>query len=139
MCVGISLYTFKIDHSPSRGLVLGSIWRIWSQTLLINTGCENPNWQEAGRSWLYTKQQSSVWQGGGLVPRTTRLQIRCPNHLATLPPQCLMENLWHEKEKPLLSLSLSLSLPLPHKKSSIAMNDLKILTKSQLLKLVILK
>ena len=63
------------------------------------------------------------WQGGGLVPRTTRLQIQCPNHLATLPPQCLMENLWHDKKRSLLS-----SLPL--KKNSPATNDSKIVTKS---------
>ena len=49
-------------------------------------------------SWLFAKRsrgvelraienKSSEWQGGGLGPRTTRLQVHHPNHSATPPPQ----------------------------------------------------
>ena len=49
-------------------------------------------------SWLFAKRsrgvelgaienKSSEWQGGGLGPGTTRLQVQHPNHSATPPPQ----------------------------------------------------
>ena len=61
-----------------------------------------------------------------LVPRTTRLQILCPNHLSILFPQYLMENLWHDQK----SLFSTYSPP-PPKKNSLAVNDFKIVTESQ--------
>ena len=49
-----------------------------------------------------------------------------PNHLASLPPQYLMENLRHDEKKPFF-----LSPPPPQKKKILVMNDFKIVTESQ--------
>ena len=64
----------------------------------INTNCLKipTGWRQT--SWLFKQHSQGVklrvhenkfsdWQGGGLEPRTTRLQVQHPNLLAVLPPK----------------------------------------------------
>ena len=46
-----------------------------------------------------TGNKSNEWQGRGLEPWTTRLQVQHPNHSATPPPYSLFEFIWHFLEK----------------------------------------
>ena len=63
----------------------------------ININCLkiSTDWRQT--SWLFKQHSQGVelrvhekkfndWQGGRLEPRTTRLQVQHPNHLAVLPP-----------------------------------------------------
>ena len=49
-----------------------------------------------------TENKSNEWQGRGLTPRTTRLQVQHPNHSATLPPSSLFEFIWQFLENNVL-------------------------------------
>ena len=72
---------------------------------------ENHNWKEADQLAVYTARswgdelgevggttKSNEWQGGGLEPRTTRLQVQCPNqpsHTASARGKSQNTNSYH--------------------------------------------
>ena len=60
------------------------------ECLKIPTGRRQTSWLFTQRSQGVelgaTENKSNAWQGGGLEPGTTRLQVQHPNYLAKPPP-----------------------------------------------------
>ena len=71
-----------------------ALYNDWNQhkvlKKLIPNGRRQTSWLFTQHSWWVelevTENESNKWQGGGLEPGTTRLQVKHPKHSATPPP-----------------------------------------------------